>query len=107
MTQKFAWFAAFALATAGYLTAQNTVTPATGTTPALTSVTINSGSGDQFNPRVSGDWAAYTSDLGIRYYNFSTGVDAAVPTGASAQDLLSAISGSKISFSRVFVGLRV
>src|SRR5439155_10921762 len=106
MTQKFVWLAAFAIATAGHLSAQNTVVPVTGATPTLTSVTINAGSGDQFNPRVSGDWAAYTSDAGLRYYNFSTGIDAAVPMGASAYDLLSDISGSKISFSRVIFGVK-
>ena len=47
---------------------------------------------------------AYTSDLSIRYYNFATNVDAQIPMGSSARDLLSDISGSKIVFSRVITG---
>ena len=53
------------------------IVPVNGVTPALTAVTINNSAGDQFDPHVSGDWAAYTSDTGIRYYNFATNTDAA------------------------------
>jgi hypothetical protein len=66
-------------------------------------VTINGGPGDQFDPHVSGDWVAYTADFGIRYYNFATNIDAAIPMGESVNDLLSGVSGSKIVFSRVTV----
>src|SRR5881394_3043852 len=52
-----------------------TVIPVNGVTPTLLPVTINTSPGDQFDPHVSGDWVAYTSDLGIRYYNFVTGID--------------------------------
>ena len=83
-----------------------TIIPVNGVTPILTPVTINASAGDQFDPHVSGDWVAYTSDVGIRYYNFSTNTDAAVPMGTSAQDLLSDISGSKIAFARVIVGVK-
>ncbi len=69
-------------------------------------VTINASAGDQFDPHVSGDWAVYTSDLSIRYYRFSTGVDAAIPMGSSARDLLSDISGSRIVFSRTITGVK-
>lgn len=89
-----------AVAAAAPVAAQSVVVPVMGTTPTLTPVTINSSPGDQSNPHVSGDWATYTSDNAIRYYNFSTGVDAQIPLGLSAQDLLSDISGSKIVFSR-------
>ncbi len=81
-----------------------TVVPVNGVTPALTSVTINAQPGDQYDPHVSGDWAAYTSDLSIRYYNFATNIDAQIPMGPSDRDLLSDISGSKIVFSRVISG---
>ena len=82
------------------------VVPVNGAAPTLTPVTINAGPGDQNDPHVSGDWAAYTSDLAINYYRFSTAVDAQIPMGASARDLLSDISGSKVVFSRVISGVK-
>lgn len=82
------------------------VTPLNGAPPTLTPVTINNGPGDQYDPHVSGDWAAYTSDISIRYYRFSSNVDAAIPMGGAARDLLSDISGSKIVFSRVVTGVK-
>ena len=83
--------------------AAQAVVPVNGTPPTLTPVTINNGAGDQNDPHVSGDWAAYSSELSIRYYNFITNTDAAIPMGASGRDLLSDISGSKIVFSRIVV----
>ena len=74
-------------------------------TPVLAPVDINVNPGDQFDPHVSGDWVAYTSDLSIRYYNFVTNTDAEIP-GPSARDLLSDISGSKIVFSRIISGVK-
>ncbi len=82
------------------------VAPINGAAPTLTPVTINAGPGDQNDPHVSGDWAAYTSDLAINYYRFSTATDAQIPMGASARDLLSDISGSKVVFSRVISGVK-
>ncbi|MGH8657566.1 MAG: hypothetical protein ACREV4_03530 [Gammaproteobacteria bacterium] len=67
----------------------------------MTAVTINNGAGDQYDPHVSGDFAAYAMDLAIRYYRFSNAADAAIPMGSSVNDLLSDISGSKIVFSRI------
>jgi len=83
-----------------------TVVPINGTPPALTPVTINNGAGDQYDPHISGDWVAYTSDNSIRYYNFATNTDAEIPRGDSARDLLSDISGSKIVFSRVITAVK-
>ena len=102
----FLWVLFVAMATVTSAAAQSVVVPVMGTTPTLTSVTINSSPGDQSNPHVSGDWATYTDYLAIRYYNFSTGVDAQIPLGASARDLLSDISGSKIVFSRMITGVK-
>jgi hypothetical protein len=82
------------------------VVPVANTPIALTPVTINNGAGDQYDPHISGDWVSYTSDLSIRYYNFVTNADAAIPQGTSARDLLSDISGSKIVFSRVITGVK-
>src|SRR5687768_3622234 len=81
--------------------AAQVIVPGTSAIPAMVPVTINNSVGDQYDPHVSGDWVVYTSDLSIRYYNFVTGVDAAIPPGASQRDLLSDVSGSKIVFSRV------
>ena len=80
--------------------------PVNGVAPTLVPVTVNAGAGDQYDPHVSGDWMAYTSDHTIRYYNFVTHVDAQIPLGASSRDLLSDISGSKIVFSLVITGIK-
>jgi Tol biopolymer transport system component len=107
-TRTLACSLAFVLvAMAGLMpAAAQAVTPVSGTPPALTPVTINDSAGDQYDPHISGDWVSYTSDLSIRYYNFATNTDAAIPMGASARDLLSDISGSKIVFSRVITGVK-
>lgn len=82
------------------------VVPVNGTPPTLVPTTVNDDPGDQSDPHISGDWVAYSSDLSIRYYNFVTGIDAQIPMGSSARDLLSDMSGSKIVFSRVITGDR-
>lgn len=82
------------------------IIPINGVTPTLTSVTVNNGAGDQYDPHVSGEWASYTSDLSIGYYSFATNTDAVIPLGISARDLLSDISGGKIVFSRVVTGVK-
>ena len=81
------------------------VVPVNGIPPVITPVTINAGPGDDNNPQVSGDRAVYASDFSIRYYNFATGIDAEIPRGLSARDLLSDISGSRIVFSRIISGV--
>jgi hypothetical protein len=89
------------------------VTPATLTAvvhvpqaaPVFTPVTINSSPGDQYDPHISGDWVTYTDELTIHYYNFATHIDAEIPSGGGGRDLLSDISGSKIVFSRVTIGV--
>jgi hypothetical protein len=95
------------IATAGLLPATAlAVVPVSGTTPTLSPVTINDSAGDQSDPHVSGDWAAYTDDITIRYYNFASGVDAQIPLGPSVRDLLSDVSGSRIVFSRIILGAK-
>jgi Tol biopolymer transport system component len=78
------------------------VVPVNGPAPTLSPVTINASPGDQTDPHVSGDWAAYSDGHGIRYYNFATGLDAQIPTPADGWDSLSDVSGSKIVFSRYY-----
>ncbi len=59
-----------------------TPTPVSGT-PAL----VSGGSGNQFNPRISGTLVSYTNANDdevtgeTRYHDLATGVDAAIPTG--------------------------
>lgn len=83
-----------------------TVVPINSTPLTLIPVTINNGPGDQTDPHVSGDLAAYTSDAAIRYYQFTTAADAQIPMGSSARDLLSDVSGGKVVFSRVITGVK-
>ena len=59
------------------------VVPVSYPPPVLNPVDINVSAGDQFDPHVSGDWVAYTSDVTIRYYNFATNVDAQIPPGGA------------------------
>jgi hypothetical protein len=82
------------------------ILPVNGVAPTLTPVTINNGSGDQYDPHISGDLVAYTSDPSIRYYSVATDTDAQIPLGSSARDLLSDVSGSKIAFSRVIPAVK-
>ena len=81
------------------------VTPVNGGTVTGSTVTINSSPGDQNDPHVSGDWAAYTDSFNnvsrIRYYNFVSGIDMEIPAGVDDNDLLSDVNGSRIAFSRV------
>lgn len=74
-----------------------------GSISGATPVTINVTNGDQTDPHVSGDIAAYTDVQGstIRYFNFTTGVDAAIPAGPGVIDILSDVSGNLIAFSRI------
>jgi hypothetical protein len=85
-------------------TAQTTVlTPTMGPTLTVTPITIDNSSGDQTDPHVSGDLAAYTDSATsqLRYYRFSTGVDAAIPPGTAIVDILSDVSGNLVAFSRI------
>lgn len=97
---------AIAAATVCASTSAVALVPVLGTTPTLTQVAIDTNTGDQYDPHVSGDWAAYTSELTIRYYNFATGVNAQIPLGTGARDLLSDVSGSRIVYSHVIAGDR-
>lgn len=80
------------------------VTPSDGGPISLSPVVINAGPGNQTDPHVSGDLAAYTTNesgaLAIHYYRFSSGVDRAVPSVEGAVDQLSDVSGTRVVFSR-------
>jgi hypothetical protein len=78
-----------------------TPTPVSGT-PVL----VSGGSGNQFNPRISGTLVSYTNanDNEVtgetRYHDLATGVDAAIPTGGY-RDSLPGVSGNNVVFRRV------
>jgi hypothetical protein len=80
------------------------IVPANGGQVTSPKVTINNGPNDQTEPHVSGNLAAYTdysSGSGrIRYFNFLTGSDTAVPIPPGDVDSLSSVSGNRIAFSR-------
>jgi probable HAF family extracellular repeat protein len=69
------------------------------------SITVNAGAGDQNDPHVDGDDLSYTHNHSttsqVRHYSFATGSDAAIAGAAGTLDLLSDVSGARISFSRV------
>lgn len=77
-------------------------------------VTINAQAGDQFDPHVDQDLAAYSSSVDtqtntvqeIRFFRFSTNLDSAIPNalpgGARANDLLSDVDDGRIVFTRIF-----
>jgi hypothetical protein len=95
---------ALALACASVVVAPGTglaATPVDGGPITIYPVTINASAGDQFDPHVSGDLVSYTLDDRVRYYDFFTGNDAAVPSPVGTTDLLSDVSGSRIAFSRI------
>lgn len=81
------------------------VVPINGGAAGFSDQAVNTGPGDQTDPHVSGDLAAYTDfsvTAGeIRYYDFLTGADLPIPTGANGEiDTLSDVSGTNIAFSR-------
>jgi hypothetical protein len=80
------------------------ITPVNGEQITSPRVTINNGPGHQTDPHVSGNLASYTdSATTIRYFDFLTGTDSAVPSGGPGErDTLSDVNGSRISFSRFF-----
>ena len=78
------------------------ITPVNGGLVGGTATTVNNGSGEQTDPHVDGDLAAYT-DQGsiIRYFAFPGGPDLAVPTEAGTSDFLSDVGGGRIVFTRL------
>jgi Tol biopolymer transport system component len=80
-----------------------------GTLPTTTQRTIDNGAGNQTDPHVSGDLAAYTSDVAgttqtqIRYFDFATGTATGIANDGNV-DFLSDVSGTSIVFTRIGSG---
>jgi MYXO-CTERM domain-containing protein len=76
----------------------------TGTVAGGVTTAVNAGPGAQTDPHVDGNLVAYTSQIAggleIRYFDFSTGTDAAIPTSALKMDFLADVSGGVIVFTR-------
>jgi hypothetical protein len=85
--------------------AQVSVTPTVAPTPpGMLIVVNNSAGGDHSDPHVSGDLVSYSNSDGtnytVRYFNLTTGVDAAIPNDGTAKDFLADVRGSIIAFTR-------
>lgn len=82
------------------------VTPTMGTTPAITTTTINQSNGPQRDPHVSGSLVSYTDfapvNSRIHVFDLATGVDTAIPGTSSDVDFLSDVNGSNVVFTRIF-----
>jgi hypothetical protein len=101
------WLAAVAVVAAAVATGvAGAVVPANGGDAGGTTSTMNNGPGDQTEPHVSGNLAAYTvkdfvAGSAIHYFDFATGNDRVVPAGAPGDsDNLSDVSDGRIVFSR-------
>ena len=81
------------------------VTPVSGGSIGGTPVTIDSAPGNQTDPHVSGDLAAYTDQSGafgsvIRYYDFFTMAPGSINTPMGSAHQLSDVNGNHIAFAR-------
>jgi hypothetical protein len=85
------------------------VTPTDGGTVGGSTIVIDNTAGDQVDPHVSGDIAAYTDNSDflsvpsvIRYYDFLNPLtpNASIPSGFGDEDALSDVNGNHIAFHR-------
>ena len=106
--KRLRWFtAAIGVLVAGIATVAFGLTPASGGLAGGTTITINNGLGDQTDPHVNGNLAVYTNSNGssqIRYYDFVTTADNAIPGEPGSNDILSNVFGNLIAFTRVSGG---
>src|SRR4051794_485096 len=80
------------------------LTPANGGVISGAPVLINTSPGNQTDPHVSGDIAAYTDEATgmavIRYYDFLTSAPGSIFTPMGSTDQLSDVNGNYIAFAR-------
>jgi hypothetical protein len=108
--KRMHWFAIaiIVLAIGVAATVAFAVTPANGGMVGGSTIVVDNTGGDQLDPHVSGDIAAYTDfgDLSlppaIRYYDFlnPTSPNPAITAGFGDQDTLSDVNGNHIAFNR-------
>jgi hypothetical protein len=100
------WGAMLALAglAAAALAAPAALATTTGTTPPLSTITVNDGPGDQGDPHLSGSLVAYTSALSgdseIRYRDLADATDTAIPTNGGL-DFLPYVSGTIVVYTHL------
>jgi len=73
--------------------------------PPATAIAVNTGSGNQTDPHISGSLLSYTNDATesgseIRFQDLVTGADRAIPA-AGEYDFLSGVDGSVIVYTRI------
>jgi len=89
---------------AAALAAPAALATTTGTTPPLSTTTVNNGPGDQSDPHLSGSLVTYTSALSgdseIRYHDLADATDTAIPTNGGL-DFLSDVSGSTAVYTHL------
>jgi Tol biopolymer transport system component len=102
------------MGSAALLTVVLTILPVSGGTLTPPKILIDGAAGNQFDPHVDLDLAAYsnagTSTFGpveeIRYYSFSTAVTGAIPNtladGGLSRDMLSDVDQGRIVFTRFY-----
>lgn len=75
---------------------------------SLTVIPIGVGPGGQTDPHVSGNLVSYTDTPAgtIRYYDFATGTNLAIPQEPGSIDVLSDVSDGRIAFTRLVIGNR-
>jgi len=102
-TKGFWWFGAAMIAAVGLIVSVVlAVTPVSSGNVSGAPLLINSSAGNQTDPHVSGDIAAYTDQSSgtIRYYDFVTMAPGSILTPAGSTDQLSDVNGDHIAFAR-------
>jgi hypothetical protein len=97
--------AIIAVAAVAVTTVVFAVTPSDGGMVVGAPILINTSPGNQTDPHVSGDVAAYTDQSGalgsvIRYYDFLTMAPGSILTPLGSADQLSDVNGNHIAFAR-------
>ena len=89
--------------TATVVPAQQQITPPSPIVVNAPVLTINNSPGDQTDPHVDKDFTSYSDTVAnqIRFYQFSTGIDAAIPSSPTVIDILSDVNGGRVAFSRI------
>jgi hypothetical protein len=94
--------AMIAVAAVAVTTAVFAVTPSESGNVTGAPILINSSPGNQTDPHVSGDVAAYTDESSgaIRYYDFLSTAPGSIQTPLGSTDQLSDVNGKNIAFAR-------
>jgi hypothetical protein len=102
MNRSVLRMAMIAVAAVAVTTVVFAVTPSESGNVAGAPILINTSPGNQTDPHVSGDVAAYTDESSgaIRYYDFFTMAPGSIQTPLGSTDQLSDVNGKNIAFAR-------